>query len=124
MTKLLVALMLLALISAPTKAENPSRTWFGDYLKGLPTATTPLGNQDKVPVFQGNTVRVVPGSSLGTSLIPPNCPDTGGQHLNFVNGAFVCGTGGGTGIGAETLTADDGATDLTTDDGTTPLTDL
>lgn len=123
MAKFCAALALLLLISAPARAENPTRTWFGDYLKGLPTATTPLGSQDRLPVFQGNTVRVVPGASLGIPLVVPPCPDTGGQHLNYVNGAFVCGTGGAV-IGGTTLTADDGATALTADDGTTPLTDL
>ena len=73
---------------------------------GLPLTTGVTGT---LPVAKGGTnVTTAPDDSVlignGTtwqSKRPPNCPDTGGQHLNYTiaTNTWSCGTSGGGGGG-------------------------
>ncbi len=141
------AVAMLALC-APAWAADDIK--FPEYLSGKKPLAGPYLSTDKLPITRNNQTYQIEGSSLvttdgaqslsGKSIdcslntctnfpgVPytaiPECPDSAGQHLNFTNGVFSCGTTGGTGGGTSVivLTADDGATALTADNGTTSLT--
>src|SRR5688572_4749629 len=79
-----------------TLPEHISNSWAADLMQNfrildsLPVAATPT--DDAIGVGSG---------VLWQNTILPNCPDTGGQHLNYdsATNLFSCGTSGGGGGG-------------------------
>ena len=112
---------------------------FPAYLNSKPLTDTPQSG-DYLPLVRDNATVKLPatkfltpesGAAISNKIIdcsintcinfpsisaPPNCPDTGGHHLNYDNGEFICGSS--TPSGETTVAWDDGST-LLWDDGST-----
>lgn len=61
----------------------------------------------QLPTMAANTalVNATAGAAVPTAYAMPSCPDTGGNHLNWVTSTgFTCGTSGGGGSGITALT--------------------
>lgn len=82
----------LCLLSGPALAQAQIPA----YINNRPVLPTAPGSGDRILITRGSNGYYLPGGYFIPYSAVPDCPDTGGQHLNFTGGTLSCGTSGGT----------------------------